>query len=60
MKTGPATVAPSSPPREVRYSLRDLLVAVEEERKLGNFGTEKMRQSEVRQLFKQKVRKDRG
>jgi len=44
----------------VRYSLRDLLGEVEDERKAGAFGAEKLRQADISQMFETKPHKSRG
>jgi hypothetical protein len=52
--------APRWQKAEVRYSLRELLAEVVEERKAGPFGAEKLRQADINQLFEPKTRKSRA
>lgn len=49
-----APLAAASAPREVRYSLRQLLAEVEAERLTGAFGQEKLGQKDIRQAFRAK------
>lgn len=61
----PAPSSPSTPAgdgalREIRFSLRDMLAEVATDRLTGAFGTEKLRQEDVKQLFRAKPRKPRG
>lgn len=58
----PAPAKASGPKilREVRYNLSTMLEEVAQERMTGAFGTEKLRQADVRKLFRAKSKTDRG
>jgi hypothetical protein len=45
--------------RETRYSLRELLADVAEERMTGSFGAERLRQAEINKVFNAETRAHR-
>lgn len=51
--------APKPALREIRYSLRELLADVGEERITGAFGAENLRQADIHKVFAAKSRANR-
>jgi hypothetical protein len=45
--------------KEVRYSLREMLVEVATERSSGALGSEKLHRNDIRKMFRPKARKSR-